>query len=543
MDARYQSPEAGQCVSNRSITNQAELTNLSLARTDFASAIRRAPAATPQSITDKPEGMKYIYSQPAGDCKEYVQDGMCFYATAMQVYQQSTNGCVSRIVTSDDNKAYIYNMIPLTGYPGWVEGSIADGYATFEYPQIVSMIQYDTPEGIVTQNIYAVLCEYTKTADGRATYIPCENQTWKLKIGADGSYTNENPDILVAECIWVDATESEAGHYGWVGGGNLVTSMKPLTATTVEVPADIQFEDWWKIADGNAEKVQVGTDGKDLYIKGIYSTLPETAIKGTINGSTVTFPKLQYIGIEPALQYTAYFTGAKAFSFGGSTTYLMQDFSMEYNPNAKTLTSTGMYIINSNPDKVLPIDYASNPVIKYQSPDVAITSVPAPYDLVFWPVEDDYEAEIDFNYSLINKDGVILDSSKLFYNLLVDGEVFTFYDDEYLDVDGEMTDVPVSYVTNYNFYGEGTLRAIVLYIDGFESLGIQMIYKDGDKEIRSEITTLDVDGIHDITLDATATSEKFFDLNGREVKSPKGGLFIRRATYSDGSVVNSKVIR
>lgn len=79
---------------------------------------------------------------------------------------------------------------------------------------------------------------------------------------------------------------------------------------------------------------------------------------------------------------------------------------------------------------------------------------------------------------------------------------------------------------------------------GYENLGVQTIYKDGDKEIRSEIMWVpDYTDVESAISAKTVTGEAFYDLQGRRVANPGRGFYIRRATMSDGTVVNSKIAR
>ncbi len=84
------------------------------------------------------------------------------------------------------------------------------------------------------------------------------------------------------------------------------------------------------------QNVEVGITGNDVYVKGLFSLVPDAWVKGTISGSTVTFAKEQYIGKAEA------FDTYDGSSLGFMDTWLAyssemesyEDFVMQY--DAKT---------------------------------------------------------------------------------------------------------------------------------------------------------------------------------------------------------------
>jgi hypothetical protein len=90
-------------------------------------------------------------------------------------------------------------------------------------------------------------------------------------------------------------------YYGYMTG--MTIGSLPATVTP---PAGLQTIDLVATGTRGTENgsvtyeqpVKVGIDGTDVYVQGLFATLPDAWVKGTIAGTTVTFP-VQYMGKGP----------------------------------------------------------------------------------------------------------------------------------------------------------------------------------------------------------------------------------------------------
>jgi hypothetical protein len=150
-------------------------------------------------------------------------------------------------------------------------------------------------------------------------------------------------------------------------------------------------------------------------------------------------------------------------------------------------------------------------------------------------------------------DGDLLDSSKVFYNVFVDGEPYTFYSDMY-DVEEDITDIPFGYSTDYDIYNYDGTTFVELYCDGFDTVGVQTIYRPEEgKEIKSDLIEININtgeeftngvtGVNNIAVDKAVKSEVYYDLTGRRVVNPENGLFIKKVTFNDNTVKVSKIAK
>lgn len=117
--------------------------------------------------------------------------------------------------------------------------------------------------------------------------------------------------------------------------------------------------------------VQVGFVGNDVYVQGMFSSAPQSWVKGTIDGATVTFAKDQYLGEVEA------FDNYSGESMGMMPTWLEYSADMEsytdlvlkYDPETRTMSDVaGGFLFMATNDDFEALDALKGTVI---SPDGA----------------------------------------------------------------------------------------------------------------------------------------------------------------------------
>ncbi len=117
--------------------------------------------------------------------------------------------------------------------------------------------------------------------------------------------------------------------------------------------------------------VQVGFVGNDVYVQGMFSSAPQSWVKGTIDGATVTFAKDQYLGEVEA------FDNYSGESMGMMPTWLeysadmesYTDFVLKYDPETRTMSDVaGGFLFMATNDDFEALDALKGTVI---SPDGA----------------------------------------------------------------------------------------------------------------------------------------------------------------------------
>lgn len=116
----------------------------------------------------------------------------------------------------------------------------------------------------------------------------------------------------------------------------------------VEAPAGLETEEYFITAMSFAAysqvkySAQVGIDGNDMYIQGLFEQTPNAWVKGTIDGDKVVFPVGQYMG---NVHVDDYYTGESVGDFDTWLAYTADfqsytDLTLSYNAQTGTLEDT-----------------------------------------------------------------------------------------------------------------------------------------------------------------------------------------------------------
>ena len=149
-------------------------------------------------------------------------------------------------------------------------------------------------------------------------------------------------------------------------------------------------------------------------------------------------------------------------------------------------------------------------------------------------------------------EGNLHNPDKLFYNIYFDGELFTFYPDEYKGIKDEMTDVPMNFTDYNDFMVSGQMHTVYFFLQGITSVGVQEVYKDGDKAYKSNLMSYTVN--EDGTLtgidrnivnkgEANVKSVSYTDLSGRTISQPQRGIYLKTVKFADGSQKTVKYLK
>ena len=153
----------------------------------------------------------------------------------------------------------------------------------------------------------------------------------------------------------------------------LVTLPEGATAETyytVGGSFSINTSSGWSDATSYMSSVSVAIDGKDMYIQGLAYWFEEAWIKGTIDGTTVTFPSGQFIGSD---EY------GDEFIVGSEDGETVADIVFEYDSEAGTLTAETAFILESGAaDDLQPYCYWYKPVFSMTEPEApGLVELPA----------------------------------------------------------------------------------------------------------------------------------------------------------------------
>lgn len=504
---------------------------------------------------------KLITEIPEGETKTMVRYGLAYgFNMFTGLVSQVLDGSVHEITITDKGDVYLNYPVSFffQSVNSYIKGTLSDDIITIQLPQLMNVEDQYDDNGNVTDTYYdyALKMEFKPFEQGGEDgwYYPAENQIYRFKLNEDGSLTSLDQDYMIGQCDWLESEETP-GTFGWAwqGNGDFVDREQELTEKVLSVPEEASFTDWTLVNGYSCRTVPLAFLDDKVYIKNIFADNgAQGAIVGTLDGDKVTFASDQYLGVSDMDLHTTYFMGGHVQSEtqeGETYDVFVNDGSLTFDYDKEKLvlhSDNGAFSIVSA-DKYVPYTTVNHPYIAIPNPNAKVRNLLPPVIDIFYPAEEDLEAEMLFTVPAVDKDMNVLDPEKYFYQLIMDDEVFTFYDDEYELPEGmtEMTEVPVNYTSDnaYDFYAYDTNKGMVIYPQGYEVLGIRTLYK-GDVTVYSPITYVSgyESGIGAVHTSGAVASVCYFTLDGIRVSEPGRGMYIRMIRYEDGTVTHSKVI-
>lgn len=442
------------------------------------------------------------------------------------------------VTFTDNNEVYFKNILSNAPVDTYVKGTLADGVITMDLGQCVYFNE-SYGYGFKTSAI-----DMVEDAEGIYFEPDATKDKVTFTVADDGTIIMEDDFIL--GYVYTD-DNSFAGYCDYTQTYT-VFNEKPVTK-----PESVATERWAMItADNDGHFVNVGIDGNDIYIGGLSESMPDAWAKGTIDGNKVTFENEQYMGAYGGyFQYLMNSVTAIDPDYGEYLELTETPMTFDYDAAGKKLTpaADNTWLVNASLTEAYYLTALNNPVITWQgAPKPAVPSDPCNLDVD--PYDPGYgEGAFYFELPIIDTDGKLLDADHYYYNIFVDGEIFTLYNDEYeyLD-DEELTDIPYNYTEGYDIEISGSERTLYFYFDGAETMGVQAVYTIDGVTNKSNIITYDMAtgdvtnsaGIDSITDAKQVSSTVYYDLTGRQVANPSAGLFIKKTVYTDGTVKSSK---
>ena len=366
-------------VANKSISN-ARVISFDAAKPSARRATNRAEVVDANGV---------ITSPAEGESKMYDRAGFGYYVSNQQLYYAAQSG-KAEIVETTDGVVYIKDFISNVTSDAWVKGTKEGNTITISAGQ---RIFYNVAQGY---GLYIAKCTYVDDETGWAKV------DGDITLTVDGNTislngTDENNPVAA---FWTD-DNSFSGY----GDYETVFSYDPdyVAPSLVELPEGAVVETWYNNATGVTSSAQtpyessakVAFVGDDVYLSGIFKKFPDSWIKGTINGTTVTFSGLQFIG-----EYSGY----NIFAVGTDGEGLV-DFQMTYDAAAKKLTSDNDLLANAKEDAIYYLEWYTGISITKDAPaePVATTgaNVDAPYNNAL-ATADDFSV---FGVIDSNKDG------------------------------------------------------------------------------------------------------------------------------------------
>ena len=497
-------------------------------------------AAEEEPIMDVPEGTLY--------------DNM--YATSFayglgwgDIYIQEVDGGIGKVVEGTDGNLYIYNPIS-QGYIWfsilpWIKAEpTGDGKYVVRLPQLY-ILDYGDP--------YYAYCMHYDEDEG----MPVVEEEGEIEFTWENGVLTQLGDKYIGLC---DATAD------WFYMADQHIVYAPQTDEVITLPEDMYVLSYTMTYLSDPDDltktkecvVSVAIDGEDIYLGNLNDNNPDSFIKGTLRDGKATFPTRQYLGVDAYYNGHIYVLTGDAFVDSETYGYTVFNYNLNdeivfnVDEDARNIVAEwpAAMVTNVGPNTLMILNDYVAPAL------TAFDEVPAvPENPIF--TEEDITinntagwAVLHFTIPTVDVDGNKLNENKLYYNIFLDGEVFTFDPETYIGFSSPMTDIPYKFEDNINFdiYISGNGRhTVYLYTTDFRTVGVQSFYTAGDEVNYSEIVSVfnpEFTGINELAEGVQVIENRYYDLTGRELPAaPSTGIYLQRTTYSNGSCSTNKVVK
>lgn len=522
-------------------------------RVDLPSHLRKA-ANESEIISEQPAGTLHdnLYGKGSGF--------MVFFG---QLFEVEIDATVNRYVEGSNGEFYIQNPVSTISPNNWIKGQRIEGDTIkFDFPQKYvaqeMLDDFGNPIGY-TEYFWLYRANMQETEKGFAMVPDEKSQTIKYVLRNDSLIRVDNRDDNVYLALF-NEDEDWTGYADFYQTWNKmkeVASVPPASATNEQYQVDFLNPD----GQEDARIINVAIDGNDLYLGGLTDSAPENWVKGKIDGNKVVFDGKIYMGPDKEKGYHTFFSALGSekvwdedYHQEVDSMFFEKQIVFDYDATAKTLKSGGKCGVNMGSTNV-------NTIYTYDEPQMKpwINTPGNPKDPELLQFRS-YDRNYGYGALLMwlekmSVDNNLLLEKDLYYNLYFDGELFTATPDDYVLFKENMTDFPYNFKDGYDFNHTGNVYNMFFYMSGFTKVGIQALYKCGDKVYKSNLVEYEVDDQDNFTPIETSikgaevdtnnsvTSVSFSDLSGRRVSNLTSGVYLKTTKMADGTQKTVKVVK
>ena len=483
--------------------------------------------------------------------------GLYLYGGLMISSYEMTDG-LATVVYGDNNDIYFYNILSNGVTNTYVKGEIDGNIINMSLPQTVyfyesygfgynlAVIKYEEWEEDGNMFVGGEYCEDITNV----TFTIEEDGTISLNLpGEPGEY--------VLGYVWTDDST-------WSYYGDFYQNYTPVEIDLYSMPEGVATETYLAIKDGLGYPVEVAVDGDYLYFKGLCQELPDGVVRADYDAATgiASIPQDQNVGIAGSyliITKVIFDDLVSEFVLGPETmTYdLVVDLENKVIESKyyEGFDSQPYLCFNAAPDRVFYLEYMRDIIMQVQS-SYAGTPTDA-YNLYTDDIYFPYTGFIYFYFDAteVSTERKLLDVDHLYYQVFIDDELMEFeYDPEneplpaYDGLNEPTTQIPYTLSNGWDIVASGITHNIALYFEGFDTLGIRMVYHYQGVTTYSNVVTLNINtgqittGVNNIDSQDIINIE-YYDLQGRRISNPDNGIFVKRMTLNDGTVITRKVAR
>lgn len=470
------------------------------------------------------------------------------------IYAFQDEGLTVDMVETDNNTVYFSN--PFAGFPlhAYLKGTrdgdlitLSSENPVYAEPELDDNYEPTGNMGYAYAFPMEFIYDDPEDPEAGGWYYATEGLQYQLRVTENG-IESVDPDIILGLVTWMPDTET----WEWLGYGDFDMLMVPENGVPNTLPEGATTERWSLInPDGSGSFVNVSEYDSNLYVQGLYASMPDAWVKMALDGGNATLSS-QFLGKDNNWHY-AYAMGCE-YEMSWDDVYEEEvqlivpkpEATFTYDREAKSLSLNGSMLVApvANPTVMTTTTYDELNV-SYTSHKPG-TPPAAPHTLYVRDYDPDWGyGSFDFTLPQVDTEGALLEKENLAYRVYLNGEVMEFYNDEYLNLENEITTVfPWTYDDGWDFFVVGAAHTVSIFFESYESMGVQSIYYEPGTNavLESEVVTYDASSAKGINADRTPKSTTYFNLQGMRVANPAHGLYIRHTVYTDGTVENAKTL-
>ena len=502
-----------------------------------------------------------------------------FYGISYQSYSSLLQA--SHMVYGDNNEVYIYNMFPKFAPVTFVDGGGTDTYVkgtikgdkiVIDLPQAV-WVNPDTQE--VYDLVYMKLDEIPYEGQTVETYVYDESVTSIELIydAEEGSFGCQFPDMPYGELPWDGMLGLVYDIDKWYTGYGLWEFSATEFNEVADSPSaayNMMPEDYWYYNNGAyAYTLKGWAYGVDAdYFQGLSEYMPDAWVKATKD------PKDPFTYKIAQNQYIGTFEGHRVWTKCAKLEFdkegeiiaaeLMPDdyeYEVVWDPTGKPETITAkdknVYLIYNvdTKNEVYMMDAFLDFRLIHRN-DFSGTPKNPYLVKYFAPVGGGLGSSDSSGFQIrggaVSTDNLPLDPECLYYEVYLDGELWEFEPDLYEGLEAPITQIPWTLNLWSIAYPEPWIHECSIFVEGFETIEAEIVYKYNGVETRSDRVGGRISNtsawtewseVESVQTDKNVQDVKYYDLSGREVANPAGGIFVKRVIFEDGTSTTSKVAK
>lgn len=513
-----------------------------------------------------------ITEQPEGELRTYLGTSYAHEWSSWGFPDVKWNdGLARKVVFAENGDVYFKNPLTLFTRDSWIKGTLEDGVITVKTPQLL----YTDPDD--GTNWYLACFNGEPTFEG-ATDV--EDMTWTIDRTNDLKFYYRNDSIIEVNQNYDYMIGLMLNDKYMYWGEQQVTYAR-VSETAAKIPEGALTEDWtMRYNDTYTAPLKVSFEGDDMFVQGLWPDYPQACIKGTIEGTKVSFPSQQYLGFLGTADGEGHYTYFCTTQVDWRMVYLpgyvttVEPLEFTYDAEKRSMTqlspekifATVQYGKRPGLFSLYPVATFGNMTISANTTETGRPKLPTIdpiFGLSYYPATG--WGRIEFDMVAFDENDKALDPDYLYYSIWTDGEVFVFDPEDapannptaYEGIEEPMTEIPYTFLNDKGIasWGAPTNRRVNFYRTGFDEIGVQSIYKHPEtgEVLKSDILYINTEtkeirqeefaGVESVGYTGDVESIVVYDTFGRVVDSSYKGVVIEVVRFTNGTSQTTKKVQ